>query len=74
VAAKLGDIDIWHIWDSITIPLLILRGKNSSLLLPQTVEQMKHRHGNAESIEFDDCAHAPSLMVDEQIQAIDSWL
>jgi len=74
VGANFSDIDIWEIWDRISIPTLIIRGKKSSLLLPQTMEQMKHRHGNAESIEFEDCAHAPSLMVEEQIRAISDWL
>lgn len=74
VGTEFGDIDIWEVWDKITIPVLIIRGKKSSLLLPQTMEQMKHRNGKAESIEFDDCAHAPSLMVEEQIRAISDWL
>ncbi len=74
VAAKLSDIDIWDTWDKISVPILILRGKQSGLLLAQTVEQMKHRHGNAISVEFNDCAHAPSLMVEHQIQIIFDWL
>ena len=68
------DIELWDVFDRIEIPLLILRGKKSGLLLPQTVEQMKHRHGNAISHEFEDCAHAPSLMVPEQIDVIRNWL
>ncbi len=74
VDAKLGDIDLWDVFDQITTPMLILRGAKSGLLLPQTVEQMKYRHGNAESVEFADCAHAPSLMVEEQINTIRDWL
>lgn len=68
------DIELWDVFDRIEIPLLILRGKKSGLLLPQTVEQMKHRHGNAISHEFEDCAHAPSLMVPEQIEIVRDWL
>ena len=68
------DIELWDVFDRIEIPLLILRGKKSGLLLPQTVEQMKYRHGNAISHEFEDCAHAPSLMVPEQIDVIRNWL
>ena len=74
VAVKPVDIDLWETWDSIRIPRLVLRGKKSGLLLAQTVEQMKHRADNTESVEFDDCAHAPSLMVSEQIEVISNWL
>ena len=73
-AIKPVDIDIWNIFDEISTPLLILRGKKSQLLLPQTVEQMKYRHGNALSVEFAGCGHAPSLMVDDQISCIRDWL
>ena len=73
-ATKPVDIEIWDLFDQIAVPLLILRGAKSQLLLPQTVEQMKYRHGNAVSVEFADCGHAPSLMVENQISCIRDWL
>jgi pimeloyl-ACP methyl ester carboxylesterase len=69
-----SDIELWHLWDRVTIPMLIIRGQNSGLLLAETVEQMKHRHPGAESVEFANCAHAPSLMEQDQIDVICRWL
>ena len=74
VSAIPGKFECWEIWEKISVPVLILRGAKSGLLLAQTVEQMKHIHGFADSVEFSDCAHAPSLMVPEQINVIADWL
>ena len=74
VNAPLGDVELWDTWNRVTCPVLVLRGEKSGLLLPQTVEQMKHFHGAAESVEIPDCAHAPSLMVEDQIAIVDRWL
>lgn len=73
-SVKPADIVLWDIWDRIKIPILIIRGQKSDLLLVQTVEQMKHRHSGAESVEFENCAHAPSLMEKHQIDTIVRWL
>jgi len=68
------DYDLWDIWDRVSIPSLILRGEHSGLLLPQTLEQMKHRHPLAKSVEIPGCAHAPSLMTKNQIGIVMTWL
>ena len=59
--------------------MLILRGQNSDLLLPETVVEMKRRgvaakQAGCESIEIPDCGHAPALMADEQIQVVEDFL
>ena len=74
VSLKVGDIDLWDYWHKIDIPTLIIRGQHSTLLMAQTVEQMKHRHRGAKSIEIANCAHAPSLMVTDQIASVRDWL
>ena len=68
------DVDLWSQWQKIQLPVLVVRGTKSQLLLTQTVEQMKHFHPGTESVEFDHCAHAPSLMVDDQIEVVSNWL
>ena len=73
-SGTLGDVELWELWDRVTCPVLLLRGQESGLLLPQTVEQMKHRHGATQAVEIPDCAHAPSLMVEDQIELIARWL
>jgi len=59
--------------------VLILRGQNSDLLLPETVIEMKRRglaadQGRVQSIETPNCGHAPALMADEQVRLIENFL
>jgi len=74
VSLECKDIELWDLWEKVDIPTLIIRGQKSGLLLKPTVEQMKQRHPGAESIEFANCAHAPSLMVPQQIETVVEWL
>ncbi|MYD76497.1 MAG: alpha/beta hydrolase [Gammaproteobacteria bacterium] len=69
-----ADIDLWWIWEMIKIPVLIIRGEESGLLLPETVRKMQELHSGAAAVEFSACGHAPSLMVDDQIEAVAHWL
>ena len=73
------DIALWHVWERVECPALILRGETSDLLLAHTVDQMMERgiaaaHGLVESVEIADCGHAPSLMDPEQIRVIEDFL
>ena len=38
-----ADFHIWPLWDRIRCPVLLLRGKESDVLLESTVEEMKRR-------------------------------
>jgi len=73
------DVALWRVWEHVECPVLILRGQNSDLLLPETVADMKRRglaakQGRVESIEIPDCGHAPALMADEQVRLIENFL
>ena len=74
------DIVLWHLWDAIECPVLILRGEDSDLLSAATVEEMQHaRPGGAApdasvSVEFADCGHAPALMDRAQIAIVRDFL
>lgn len=46
-----------------TIPLLVVRGENSSLLMEETVEQMLEQHGHAAAVTALGQGHAPLLHV-----------
>lgn len=74
VSLECNDIELWDLWDAVKIPSLIIRGEKSGLLLKPTVEEMKQRHQDAESVEIAGCAHAPSLMVPAQIELVLNWL
>lgn len=71
---SLLNIDLWPLWEQITCPVLILRGENSDILTRDTAHQMLERGPAAELIEFPSTGHAPALLVDDQIDAVRSWL
>lgn len=69
-----SDIDLWALWNRITCPTLILRGRDSDLLLKATAEEMTRTGPMAELVEFDGIGHAPALMAGDQIDVISNWL
>ncbi len=69
-----SDLNLWGIWEQIEIPTLIIRGEQSGLLLAETVDKMLKIHAGASAVQFSDCGHAPSLMVDSQIKKVAEWL
>lgn len=67
-------IDLWALWDEIKCPVLVLRGAESDLLLPDTAAQMQQRGPKAKVVEFQGVGHAPALMATEQIEVIRRFL
>ncbi|CAM5784830.1 alpha/beta fold hydrolase [Rhizobacter fulvus] len=67
------DYGLWDEWDSLDIPVLCLRGAESDLLLPATVEQMRRRGPRAVVVEIAGCGHAPSLNTPEQFALIERF-
>ena len=67
----LNDVDLKAIWDKVRCPVLLLRGSQSDLLLPETARAMAAK---AEVVEFAEMGHAPSLMVPDQIERVCAWL
>jgi pimeloyl-ACP methyl ester carboxylesterase len=54
--------DLWEQFKGLAaIPLLVVRGENSSLLSVATVEEMLRRHGRAQAITAPGQGHAPLL-------------
>lgn len=73
-ARPVEDVDLWPIWDRITVPTLALRGAESDLLLPETAAEMARRGPRAELAEIAGCGHAPALMDPDQIALVRDWL
>ncbi|MNS88507.1 Alpha/beta hydrolase family protein [compost metagenome] len=69
-----GDYDRWSGYDSLRMPLLLLRGADSDLLLPEVAHAMTERGPRAQRIDFPDCGHAPALNVPAQIDPIRQFL
>ena len=68
------NLSLWSHWDSISCPVLVLRGEQSDLLLGSTATEMSRRGPKAEIVTIADCGHAPALMAADQIALITDWL
>ncbi|MER8504524.1 alpha/beta hydrolase [Mesorhizobium sp. M0204] len=54
--------DLWPQFDALAaVPMLVIRGANSKLLSAETLEQMRTRHADIETITVDGQGHAPFL-------------
>jgi pimeloyl-ACP methyl ester carboxylesterase len=67
-------IDLWAVYDHITCPTLVLRGAESDLLEPSTLQAMAARGPRAQTVEFAGVGHAPMLMDAGQIAVVRDFL
>jgi len=65
---------VWALYEHITAPTLILRGAESDLLLPATVQAMTERGPRARVIEFAGVGHAPTLVAANQVTPVVDFL
>ena len=72
------DYLIWHHYDALDIPVLLLRGVDSDLVLKDTAEQMSTRgpgaRGQLQWVEVPGCGHAPALNVAEQLNMVTDFI
>ena len=72
------DYLIWAHYDAIDVPVLLLRGGDSDLVLPDTVPHMRQRgpgaRGLLQTIEVPGCGHAPALNVPEQLDWVTEFI
>jgi pimeloyl-ACP methyl ester carboxylesterase len=68
------DYDQWDAWDALTIPVLVLRGQHSDLLLPDVADAMRQRGPRAVVATIADCGHAPALNTPEQFALVARFL
>jgi len=67
------DYELWPAWDTLTLPVLCLRGQHSDLLLPETTAQMQLRGPRAQVVEIAGCGHAPALNTPAQFEIVESF-
>ena len=73
------DVPLWHTWDNISCPVLVIRGAHSDFLTAETMHEMQRRgaaaqRGLVRTAEFANCGHAPALMSKEQIEVVADFL
>ncbi|MGV3573446.1 MAG: alpha/beta fold hydrolase [Ramlibacter sp.] len=72
------DYDLWEHYDRIRVPVLLLRGAESDLVLPDAVAEMLERGpgklGWTRVVEVAGCGHAPALNVPEQLELVRGFI
>lgn len=73
-----NDYRIWNHYDALRLPVLLLRGATSDLVLPETVNEMRRRGpgglGLLRLIEVPGCGHAPALNVLQQLEWVTEFI
>jgi pimeloyl-ACP methyl ester carboxylesterase len=72
--AQAGQAMLWHMYDRITCPTLLLRGAESDLLAPSTAQAMADRGPCARVHEFAGVGHAPTLVQADQRTVVRQFL
>jgi pimeloyl-ACP methyl ester carboxylesterase len=70
----LRGIDLWTVWNAVDCPVLVLRGADSDVLLPGTLQEMRRRKPVTQVAEFEGVGHAPALFDAKQIDAVRGFL
>ena len=73
------DVPLWHSWDKVTCPALLIRGAYSDFLPTEIMPEMQRqglaaKRGLVRSTEFANCGHAPALTSKEPIEVIADFL
>jgi len=72
--AQAMQVMMWAAYDAITCPTLLLRGADSDLFPKETALEMTHRGPKAKIVEFRNVGHAPTLVHQDQIDAVRNFL
>jgi pimeloyl-ACP methyl ester carboxylesterase len=68
-------VDLWPLFDTLQgLPLALIRGANSDLLAPETVQKMRARCPDMAFAEVPGRAHIPFLDEPESVALIRAWL
>jgi pimeloyl-ACP methyl ester carboxylesterase len=73
-SAAQGEAQLWQLYDHISAQTLLIRGALSDLLSHETAQAMTQRGPKARLVEFAGVGHAPTFVVDDQVQTLVSFL
>lgn len=69
-----ADVDFWPLYDRITCPTLLYRGASSDVLSAEVADAMTQRGPKPQLVTWADVGHAPALVDNAQIEAIQKFL
>ena len=73
-AAAEGEAMLWRIYETLQLPLLLIRGANSDLLSPETAHRMTQVGPKATRVDVDGVGHAPTLVQPDQVSLVEAFL
>jgi pimeloyl-ACP methyl ester carboxylesterase len=68
------DLELWHLYDAVRCPALLVRGEQSDLVSRQTAAEMARRGPQAKVVEIRGVGHAPTLLQPDQIALVRDFL
>ena len=69
-----GEKLLWQAYECVRAPVLIVHGQQSDLLLESTVQRMLQINSHAKCHTVKGVGHAPSLLIEDQINAVVEFL
>ena len=73
-SAAQGQAALWQLYDQVQARTLLARGAQSDLLSAETAQAMATRGPHARLVEFEGVGHAPTLVTDNQVEVVASFL
>jgi pimeloyl-ACP methyl ester carboxylesterase len=73
-AATAGQAMVWQTYEQLKCQVLITRGMDSDLLDADTAREMTQRGPKATLVEFPGVGHAPTLLAEDQVTAVEAFL
>jgi pimeloyl-ACP methyl ester carboxylesterase len=68
------DLELWHLYDAVRCPTLLVRGEHSDVVSRQTAAEMARRGPKAKVVEIHGVGHAPTLLQPAQIALVRDFL
>jgi len=68
------DLQLWHLYDAVRCPTLLIRGEHSDVVSLQTAAEMARRGPQAKVAQIPGVGHAPTLLHADQIAVVRDFL
>jgi pimeloyl-ACP methyl ester carboxylesterase len=74
-AKDVKDVELWHAWDAINIPILVLHGESSDVLLPEVAKRMgASKEKDVQVIDIPKTAHLSPIYAVHEIEMVRKFL